>query len=60
MMRAAEKGPKQKSIQEISVKIFGYPVKFNVRKKNRKKPWASQKCYSFAAVVFGKNSGALR
>jgi len=38
-------------------------VKLNVGKKNKKnKQWALllEKCYSFAAVALGKNSGALR
>jgi len=37
MMRAAEQGPKQESIQiEISIKTFGYSVKFDVRTKRKK------------------------
>ena len=42
---------------DISIKVLGHSVKLNVRKK---KQWASEKCYSFAAVGFGKKSGALR
>jgi len=44
---------------EISIKILGYSVKFNVRKKKDKKSMG-KKCYSFAAVELRKNSGALR
>jgi len=45
---------------EISIKILGFYVKFNVRKKEKKKINGSlEKCYSFPAVGLGKNSGAL-
>ena len=39
---------------EISIKILGWSVKFNVRKKKDKKQWALEKYYSFAAVGLGK------
>jgi len=45
MMRAAEQGPKQESFQdiEISMKTFGYSVKFDVRIKTKKNQWASHR-----------------
>jgi len=46
---------------EISIKILGYSVKFNMRKKRKtKNQCALEKCYSFAAVGLGKNYGTLR
>jgi len=58
MMRAAEhRQGKNRFKIERSIKIFGFSVKFNVRKKNQ---WALEKCYSFAAVGLGKNIGTLR
>jgi len=45
---------------EISIKILGNSVKFDVRKKKTKNQWALERCYSFAAVGLGKNAGALR
>jgi len=39
MVRTAEQGPKQESIQDwnISIKNFGYSVKFDVRKNKGEK-----------------------
>jgi len=46
---------------EISIKIFSYSVKLDVRKKRGEGyQWVLQKIYSFAVVGLGKNSGALR
>jgi len=36
MMRAAEQGPKREFKIEISLKNFGYSVKFDMRKKEEK------------------------
>ena len=63
-MRAAEQGLKQESIQDWNIHCnLNYSVKFNVRKKReekkKKNQWALEKCYSFAAIGRGKNSGAL-
>jgi len=42
MMRAAEEGPEQDRFKiEISIKILGYSVKFNVRKKKGEKSTGS-------------------
>jgi len=57
-MRAAEQGPKQESIQDWNIHLYlGLLCEFNMRKKRR---LALKKCYSFAAVRLGKDSGALR
>jgi len=55
MIRAAEQGPKQDSIQDWNIHLtFGYSVKFEVRKKGGGNQYVLQKCYSFAAVELEK------
>jgi len=62
MMRAAERGPKQESIQDcgVSTNTFGYSVKFEVPPEKSNNQWALQKCFSFVAVGLAKNTGTLR
>jgi len=43
---------------DISIKTFGYAVKFDVRKKKEKNLWVLSKCSFFGTVELKKKSGA--